>query len=189
VRRVTLFALLAASVLLAGTLQAQRRGGEFPGGASRGVVSGLGAESSSHSGHSRSHRPRNAGIYYPLYDEYGEPLEYDQPAPPLMVTQPQSRPATPEPPAANPKVIELPGAASSTAFKPLPPATFILTNGERLESRRYLLTHDNLYLTMDRGQRTIPLATLNIDATVAADRERGIELRIPAGQGEISLGF
>jgi len=66
---------------------------------------------------------------------------------------------------------------------------FILRNGERFEARRYLLTHDNLSLTVDRRQRSIPLAMLDIDATVAANRERGIDLRIPADRSEISVGF
>ena len=66
---------------------------------------------------------------------------------------------------------------------------FILTNGERLEAERYLLTHDNLYVTIDHQQRTIPLAMLDLNATVAADHERGIDLRIPADRNEISLSF
>ena len=66
---------------------------------------------------------------------------------------------------------------------------FILTNGERFEAQRYLLTRDNLYVTVDRQQRTIPLSMLDINATVAADRERGISLRIPADRNEISLSF
>ncbi len=78
---------------------------------------------------------------------------------------------------------------NSAASKPLPPAMFILRNGERLEARRYLLTHDNLSFTVDRRQRTIPLAMVDIDATVAANRERGIDLRIPADRSEISVGF
>jgi hypothetical protein len=86
-------------------------------------------------------------------------------------------------------VIDLPGAADSAASKPLPSAMFILTNGERLEAERYLLTHDNLYVTIDHQQRTIPLAMLNLNATVAADHERGIDLRIPADRNEISLSF
>ena len=105
-----------------------------------------------------------------------------------MVMQPDTRP-TPELPVAGPKVIDLPGTTSSATVKPQPPATFVLRNGERLESRRYLLTHDSLYLTIDHQQRTIPLAMLDINATVAADRERGIDLRIPADRSEISLSF
>ena len=66
---------------------------------------------------------------------------------------------------------------------------FILTNGERIESRQYLVTYDQVQLTVDRQPRTIPLSMLDLNATLAADRQRGIDLRIPAGQNEISLGF
>lgn len=66
---------------------------------------------------------------------------------------------------------------------------FILMSGERIEVRRYLLTHDRMYLTVDHQQRTIPLAMLDISATVAANHERGIEMRIPADPSEISLSF
>jgi hypothetical protein len=88
-----------------------------------------------------------------------------------------------------PKVIELPGTADSAASKPLPQAMFILTNGERIEAQTYLLTHDKLHVTVDRQQRTIPISMLDINATIAANRERGINLRIPADRNEISLSF
>lgn len=190
-QRAALFALLVASVLFAGPLQAQRGGGAFHGTAGRGFGgSGFGGHPGVRSTNSRYHNLRNPGVYYPfLSGDYDEPFEYEQAPPPYMVMQPEARSATPEPPAANPKVIDLPGTTSSASSKPLPPTTFVLRNGERLESRRYLLTHDNLYLTIDRQQRTIPLAMLDISATVAADRERGIDLRIPADRSEISLSF
>jgi hypothetical protein len=92
-------------------------------------------------------------------------------------------------PAASSQLITVPGAANSAASKPLPPAMFILRNGERLEARRYLLTYDHLRFTVDRQQHTIPLAMLDINATATANRERGIDLRIPADQSEISVGF
>jgi hypothetical protein len=101
----------------------------------------------------------------------------------------KSRPAARKIPAAGAQIIEVPGTANAAASQPLPPAMFILRNGERLEARRYLLTYDHLRFTVDRQQRTIPLAMLDIDATVAANRERGINVRIPADRSEISVGF
>ena len=71
----------------------------------------------------------------------------------------------------------------------LPPTIFILANGERLETRRFLLTASNLSFNIGRQQRTIPLDRLDLDATVAANQERGIDLRIPADRNEISLSF
>jgi len=70
-----------------------------------------------------------------------------------------------------------------------PLAIFILANGERVETRRFLLTASILTLSIDRRQRDVPFAALDIDATIIANRERGIDLRIPADRNEISLGF
>jgi hypothetical protein len=151
-------------------------------------------------GYSRFRNARNNGnaFIYPLWDDepfwYGEPPEDESDALPAPRGRPM-RPgrlrvaAAPEAPAPNPKVIELPATENSAASKPLPPATFILTSGERLEVRRYLLTHDTLYLTVDHQQRTIPIAMLDINATTAANHERGIEMRIPADHSEFSLSF
>jgi hypothetical protein len=66
---------------------------------------------------------------------------------------------------------------------------FILINGERLETRRYVLTASNLTVSIDRQQRTVPFDLLDINATITANHERGIDLRIPADRNEISLSF
>jgi hypothetical protein len=66
---------------------------------------------------------------------------------------------------------------------------FVLATGERLEARRFMLTASDLAVVIDRQQRTIPLHMLDIDATVTANRERGIDLRIPTDRNEISLSF
>jgi len=96
----------------------------------------------------------------------------------------------PEPPIPNAQVIEVPAFANSNTPKVLPPpAIFILANGERLESRRFVLTASVLSVSIDRQHRNLPLASLDLNATVAANRERGIDLRIPDDRNEISLGF
>jgi hypothetical protein len=71
----------------------------------------------------------------------------------------------------------------------LRPTIFILVNGERLETRRYVLTASNLTVSIDRQQRTVPLDLLDINATITANHERGIDLRIPTDRNEISLSF
>jgi hypothetical protein len=128
-----------------------------------------------------------------------EPFWYEQPyaetvtgwpAPPVVI-QPrdEGRPWTSETPSARPQVIEVPGVANSTTAKTLPPTIFILTNGERLETRRFVLTASNLSASLDRHQRTIPLDMLDINARFAANREREIDLRVAADRNEISLSF
>lgn len=73
--------------------------------------------------------------------------------------------------------------------KPTPPAVFILSNGERVESTGYFMTADSLRVDQNGGQRTIPMSALNRNATVAANRERGIELQLPDGKSQITLSF
>jgi len=83
------------------------------------------------------------------------------------------------------------GAQSNSrqASRPIPPTVFIFTNGDRLESSHYVVTVDSLRLQQDGKQRTIPLSALNLNSTIAANRERGIDLKIPKNKTEIMLGF
>jgi hypothetical protein len=73
--------------------------------------------------------------------------------------------------------------------RPTPPAVFIMSNGDRLEASQYVLTVDSLRVQQGPTQRTIPLSTVNIEASIAANRERGIDLNVPSHRGEITLGF
>ena len=129
---------------------------------------------------------------YFLPDDWydGPDQDGDAPAdgapPPVVVQQVRGeRPPRPLPPA---QVIEIPGT-NSAAAKSLPPTVFILTDGERLESDRFVLTANSLSVNVQRSLRTIPLGMLNIDATLTANRDRGIDLRIPNDRNEISLRF
>jgi hypothetical protein len=204
--RAALFTLLVASVL-DGSLHAQRAGATFRGNAGTPLRSGFaGQRGFSNRFFPRrgvftsrfQFRPDNAGsILVPYFVPYYEPFGYDQPyaeagmnePPQVEVMQPDDRQArAPEPPA-KAQVIEIPGAARSATAKMLPPAVFILTNGEQLETRRFVLTASNLSVSIERRQRTIPLDMLDIDATVAANQQRGIDLRIPNDRNEISLSF
>jgi hypothetical protein len=194
-KRAALFAMLAAA-LLGATVQARAAGGAMRGGGGRGghagAVVGRPGRSGFSAGNFRSQRSRNNALLYPLW--YDEPLDYEERgapeefAPPAMMPPGRTRSAIPKN-APSPKITELPPATDAAASKPQPPAMFVLTNGERIEAQQYLLTYDHVNLTVDRQPRTIPLAMLDINATLAADRQRGIDLRIPAGRSEISLGF
>jgi hypothetical protein len=73
--------------------------------------------------------------------------------------------------------------------KPAPSAVFILSNGERLESGDYVMTADSLRLDQNGTSRTIPLSTLNVNATVAANRERGLDLKIPDSKGQMTISW
>ena len=197
-RRAALFALLVASIL-DGSLQAQRATATFHGSSSA-------ARSPVRSGFVGQHRfpnrffpirshPRHdnfGSVFVPYFFPYDDSFGYEQP-PAELVTNEPAPPAvisqTPEPPVPKAQVIEIPGAANSTSAKMLPPTLFILANGERLETRRYVLTASHLWVRIDRKQHTVPLDMLDINATITANRERGIDLLIPADRTEISLSF
>ena len=106
----------------------------------------------------------------------------EAPAPSVVV-----RP-TVAPPIPRAQVIEIPGNKNAIV-RVLPPTIFVLASGERLEARRYVLTASNLSLSIGRQERIVPLDVLDIDATVAANHVRGIDLRIPESRNEISLSF
>ena len=106
----------------------------------------------------------------------GPPLP---PAPPLQVA--------PE----EPRMIEVPEATvTPSAGAKIPATIFILSDGRRLEARNYTIT-DSL-LTIKEPRRPamkFPVAQLNIDATIMANRQRGLDLRLPENRSEILLGF
>jgi hypothetical protein len=145
-----------------------------------------------HERHRRGYGPIVYPYYFP-YEDYDEGTGYERPYT-VVKAQRESAPAVISPPASAPvvpkaQVIELPVAASSGADKPLPMTIFILANGERLETRRFLLTAAALSVNGGRRQRTIPVNQLDLDATIAANHSRGIELQVPADRNEILIRF
>ena len=137
----------------------------------------------------------NFGVgYFPFsYGEYEEPYSeplLSPPAPIIIVQSPQQQSQMPAAPPAAPKIIDIPAApASVSRIVPQSPAVFVLNDGQQLESSKYLITSSNLSMSIGRQQRTIPLSMVNIDATVAANRQRGRELLIPTERSEITIGF
>ena len=80
-----------------------------------------------------------------------------------------------------------PGAQTPAA--PSSPATFILANGDRLESSEYVLSSDSVQLVQDGARRTIPISAVNMQATVAANKAKGIELKFPQNKSQLTLSF
>jgi hypothetical protein len=198
--RAALFTLLVASVLN-GSLHAQRAGAAFQGnvaahpvrsvfagqrGFRNGFFPGRGFVSSGFRG-----RGGFGSVFLPYFSPYDEPFEYDQSYAQAVTNEPAPRVVSRTAEASVPKaqVIEIPGPANSTAVKVLPTTVFILANGERLETRRFVLTATLLTASIERQRRTVPLYMLDLNATIAANRDRGIDLRIPADRNEISVSF
>ena len=206
--RAALLTLLFASSL-AGSLQAQRARGMSQGHAARvpahsGFIGQRGISRRSHrhrgisnSGFRRHHDGFGDGFFPFLYaddEPFYEPTDTDETvseqAPPLVIEdRGDGQPRRREEPRSRPLVIEIPEAANPTSAKTIPPTIFILTDGERLEGQRFLLTATNLSISIHSHERTIPFEMLDLDATAAANRERGIDLRIPADRNEILLRF
>jgi hypothetical protein len=105
----------------------------------------------------------------------------------IVVEKEDARP--PAPPPEPPKLIEVPSPKEAPVAKLLPATLFVLKDGERLESRHYLLTVESLQIEVGRQQRTIPISTLDLDATIAGNHERGIEVTIPQDRNAVFLGF
>jgi hypothetical protein len=78
---------------------------------------------------------------------------------------------------------------SQPPAKPVPSAVFIMANGERFETRNYLLTADSVKVQQGGAERTIPIGQVNVPATVAANHQRGIELQVPANNSQITISF
>ena len=102
---------------------------------------------------------------------------------------PQSSQPAPYVPGPSPKLVEVPQDGPVSAAKNLPPALFVLSNGERIETDRYMLSAKSLSVDVGRQQRTIPLNDVNIEATVAANHQRGLDINIPRDSNSIVLGF
>jgi len=198
-RSVLVFALLTVSILVVAPAQAQRAGGGARVSVSGGAHSGRGHGFPNGPARGYSRYRNYGGFYAPWYypdwgwdlgpSDYAEPPE--QPAsPPVIVMQSRDDNRQPAPVPASPKLIELPDSKdASSASKPDLPTLFLFANGEKLEARRYTLTPDSLYVFVGRQQRTIALDKLNVDATIAANRERGIDLKFPTDVNQIFLGF
>lgn len=94
------------------------------------------------------------------------------------------------------------GSASSTAGAsqaaqptPAPPSVILIfRNGRREEIQRYVIQGDSLYATENywsTGSWThkIPIAELDLPATLKLNRERGARFALPSGPNEVVVGF
>lgn len=119
-------------------------------------------------------------------ESYDGPAQNGSTPPVIIVRSDQPAPTRPSEP---PKIIEVPADNESSPLATKPPTLFVLANGTRLEARRYLLSANSLQIDLDDARRTIPIRELDLKETIAANRERGIEIKVPRGTTEIFLGF
>ena len=209
--------LLASSILVCvATAGAQVAGGAHRGGAALGVAPATAAfDQRGFCCGPGTHRPfgalhrRHLGRvpplifvssyddYFPLEDEVsrvvvldklGHPANgVDRPAPVGSAQQDfQNSPGA--------KLVEIPAAVTyregAAASQTTLPTVFLLAGGQRIEAQRYTITREYVYIMTGRHEgRRILVDDLNVEATVAANRRNGIDLRIPSTRNELFLSY
>jgi thiol-disulfide isomerase/thioredoxin len=88
-----------------------------------------------------------------------------------------------------PQLINVAPSSGAALAKPIPKTVFVFTDGAQLEADHYTLYATFLHVTADGQERSIPLSALDVKKTVAANRERGINLKIPSNGSEMFLAF
>jgi len=86
-------------------------------------------------------------------------------------------------------LVDVPFVPSTTLAKPIARTVFVFVDGQKLEADRYELHANFLHVSADGQDRSIPLSALDMKKTVAINRERGINLKIPSSDREIFLAF
>ena len=134
------------------------------------------------------------GWYDGFYDGgYSEVVE--QPAPPVVIvrdapaTIPSAAPVQIAP--VEPKIIDVPEpVAVATGIAKTPAAIFILSDGRRVESQNYTITDTILTIKEPhRAAMQVPLGQLNLEATLAENHKRGLDLQLPESRSEILISF
>jgi peroxiredoxin len=99
--------------------------------------------------------------------------------------------AAARPPAAptSPQLVNVPAAQSAVLAKPIPKTIFVFTNGEQLEADHYTMYSNFLHVTAEGQDRSIPVSALDVKKTVAVNRERGVNVKIPTSGNEVFLAF
>jgi hypothetical protein len=92
----------------------------------------------------------------------------------------------------NPEFVELPVAASP--LPALPPAVLVFRDGHSEEMARYMIKGDFLFTNADYWStgswtRKIPLAEVDIPASLKLNKERGTKFNLPSGPNEVVIRF
>lgn len=92
------------------------------------------------------------------------------------------------------KIIDVPDAGAKREANAAPaaqvPAVFVLKSGQRIEAQRFTIAQGFVRLPQaGTGERRIPVADLDIAATLSANKARGIDLKIPTASNQVTLRF
>jgi hypothetical protein len=212
--RMRLLKIFAASLVFmsATLLPAQRAGAGFGGHPSggNGGIEAPGNRVVIRRGN--GHRGHNHGnvFGYPWYLGYGDywdnPWAYEEYSPdgppnepayqpqsngmsPSVIVMQSPQRMSPSAPAPSPKLVEVPQDGPATPAKEQPPALFVLHNGQQIETDRYVLSNKSVTVNVGRQQRTIPLSDIDVNETMAANRQRGVEIAFPRDSNSLFMSF
>ena len=87
-----------------------------------------------------------------------------------------------------PRWVTVPPSPTSNR-KPLPKTVFVLSSGESIESDNYTMTSGYTDVIVGDQQRRILVSELDVQTTMAVNRKRGVDLKIPTNKNEVFLGF
>ena len=138
------------------------------------------------------HRNNNAGAYYPVYVPYAYPVavaaepepeavaEPDPPAPTIFERRP-TRERAPD----SSRYARQPAVAAADELSPADarqqiPVVLVYRDGHQQEVTNYAIVGPTLYDLGTFVAHKIPLAELNLKATIKANDDRGVEFSVPA---------
>lgn len=86
-------------------------------------------------------------------------------------------------------VIDVPSAQNTRPAKRVPKTIFVFAKGGQIEADRYTIDPTALHVVVNGQKRTIALSELDLNATVAVNRQRGVDLIIPKKSDEVFVTF
>lgn len=118
---------------------------------------------------------------------------------PQTVSQTVGQAAAPQPqiasnaPAAKALAAHGPTPAAKPPATPLPPAVLVFRDGHQEEIGQYRIMGATIYLNTDywtsgAWTRTVPIADLDVPATLKLNQQRGANFRLPSGPNEVMIG-
>lgn len=142
----------------------------------------------------RRHRHHNPGAYYPVYVPYAYPV--------AVAAEPEPEEVEPDPPALTifehrPTSERVPSVAADSSRHGRQPAVaapedqspadareqipvvLVYRDGHEQEVKNYAIVGPTLYDLGTFVARKIPLAELNLKATIKANDDRGVEFNVP----------
>lgn len=90
--------------------------------------------------------------------------------------------------------LQIGTAGVSKPVPELPPAQIVFRDGHTEEAQKYMIQDGALYISSDywttgSWTRKIPLAILDIPATLKLNKDRGTKFNLPSGPNEVAIRF